>query len=44
MKDIESVYGGTYGAPPDDYGAIPFEQTITREFIARHSRETRGSA
>ncbi|MFM0075447.1 hypothetical protein PQQ86_30275 [Paraburkholderia sediminicola] len=44
MKDIGSVYGETYGAPPGGSGAIPFEQTLAREFIARHSRETRGSA
>ncbi|MFM0365250.1 hypothetical protein [Paraburkholderia sediminicola] len=42
MKVIGSVYGETY-APPDGNGAIPFEQTITREFIARHSQQTRGS-
>ena len=44
VKDIGTVYGKTYGAPPDGNGAIPFEQTITCEFIARHSQETRGSA
>ena len=44
VKDIESVYGETYCAPPDSNDAIPFEQTIRREFIARHSRETQGLA
>ncbi|MFL9984270.1 hypothetical protein [Paraburkholderia sediminicola] len=43
MKVIGSVYVETYGAPPDGNGAIPFEQTITHEFIARHSQQTRGS-
>ncbi|MFM0317834.1 hypothetical protein PQR36_23375 [Paraburkholderia nemoris] len=43
MNDTGTVYGKTYGAPPDGNGAIPFEQTITCEFIARHSQETRGS-